>query len=282
MKTVDRSKLHPKKVKRTFLKHGTCSQTFAHLVNQAFDSSMPEEERAADVLAGGILQKGCQCGMIWGASLAIGAEAYRQYGSSDRAIALAILGTQHVVQSFEDRTGTINCYEFTNCDFKNKWSYAKYMITGKFWDCFKLAEHWAPEAIEAANKSLSKEVNLLPEKCISCATEVARKMGASDREMVMVAGFAGGLGLSGGGCGALSAAIWMNSLHYNRATRKRSQMFNPNAMATLEAFENELDGQILCRDIAGRLFESLDSHTAYIEEEGCEELIEMLAETREY
>ena len=28
----------------------------------------------------------------------------------------------------------------------------------------------------------------------------------------MVAGFAGGLGLSGNGCGALAAAVWMNAL----------------------------------------------------------------------
>ena len=48
---------------------------------------------------------------------------------------------------------------------------------------------------------------------ISCASEVAAKMGASDEEMVMVAGFAGGLGLSGNACGAL-AVIRQGHFHW--------------------------------------------------------------------
>ena len=52
----------------------------------------------------------------------------------------------------------------------------------------------------------------LPNVPISCASEVAKRMGASDEEMVMVAGFAGGIGLSGNACGALAAAVWMNTL----------------------------------------------------------------------
>jgi len=42
---------------------------------------------------------------------------------------------------------------------------------------------------------------------MSCASEVVRRMGGRDEERVMVSGFAGGLGLSGNGRGALSAAI---------------------------------------------------------------------------
>ena len=34
-------------------------------------------------------------------------------------------------------------------------------------------------------------------------------MGATDEQMVTVAGFAGGMGLSGKACGALAAAVWM-------------------------------------------------------------------------
>jgi len=44
---------------------------------------------------------------------------------------------------------------------------------------------------------------------------LAQKMGLSDMHTVMAAGLAGGIGLSGGACGALGAAIWiagMNSL----------------------------------------------------------------------
>jgi hypothetical protein len=43
----------------------------------------------------------------------------------------------------------------------------------------------------------------------SCAAMLAQKIGVSDLPAVMAAGFAGGIGLSGGACGALGAAIWI-------------------------------------------------------------------------
>ena len=47
---------------------------------------------------------------------------------------------------------------------------------------------------------------------MSCASEVVKKMGTSNEEIVMVAGFAGGLGLSGSACGVLSAVISIKTL----------------------------------------------------------------------
>ena len=64
-------------------------------------------------------------------------------------------------------------------------------------------ERWAPEAVQAAYEGLSHDQTELPEHCMSCATEVVKRMGATEKQMVMVAGFAGGLDLSGNACGAL-------------------------------------------------------------------------------
>ena len=47
-------------------------------------------------------------------------------------------------------------------------------------------------------------------------------MGGSEEEIAMVAGFAGGLGLSGNGCGALSAAIWKTILELVRKENWRA------------------------------------------------------------
>ena len=38
-------------------------------------------------------------------------------------------------------------------------------------------------------------------------------MGVSEMHTVMAAGLAGGIGLSGGACGALGAAIWINGMN---------------------------------------------------------------------
>ena len=143
--------------------------------------------------------------------------------------------------------------------------------------CFKLAEKWAPEAIQSATEGLSHEQTDLPQLPISCASEVAKKMGASDEEMVMVAGFAGGLGLSGNACGALSAAIWMNTLAWCRKETGKSAYPNPNATNTLKAFYDATDSKILCHKISGQCFKTIDDHTEFIKNGGCKKLINVLA-----
>jgi hypothetical protein len=55
------------------------------VVDDSFDHSMKLEEGAVLPLAGGILGYGFQCSMLWGATLAAGAQAYRLYGTGPQA-----------------------------------------------------------------------------------------------------------------------------------------------------------------------------------------------------
>jgi len=267
------------KAKRTFLKKGTCSRTFFYILDREFKHPRDEEEKAIDPLAGGILQQGYQCGMLWGASMAVGAEALRQNANPDRATGITILATQHVMNSFENRTKSIACEDVTNCDFQNKRSFAKYMLTGKFVNCFILAGKWAPEALHAAREGLSGEHADLPEEALSCASETIRQMGGSKEEMAMVAGFAGGLGLSGSGCGALAAAIWKNALTHNRKETGKSANYDPDKDLTLKAFYEETDYEMQCDKICGQRFETLKEHTEFVKKGGCKKLIKVLADT---
>ena len=203
--------------KEVFRKCGTCSRTFAHLLDREFGHPKEEEEHAMGPLAGGIANQGHQCGMLWGATMAVGGEAFRRHKDRDVAIALAVTATQHIIESFVNRTNTVNCKEIIGCDLSSVFGLAKFMLkimlTGMDNSkCFNLAEQWAPEAIQAGREGLATEHIQLNQPPVSCAAEVVRRMGATDEEMVMVSGFAGGLGLSGNGCGALSDAIWMKTL----------------------------------------------------------------------
>jgi hypothetical protein len=216
--------------------------------------------------------------MLWGASMAVGAEAYRRNGDPDRATAIAIRATQRIMDSFVHRTKSIECEEITQCDFSNKKSMLKYMLSGKFVNCFKLAGRWAPEALDAAIEGLETDASDEPAQCMSCASELIRKMGGTEEEMLMVAGFAGGLGLSGNGCGALAAAVWMNALTHNRTQSGKYASFDPDSNPTLMAFYEETDYEILCEKISGQKFDTLDDHTTFIEDDGCAKLIEVLAE----
>ena len=266
------------KAKRTFIKKGTCSRTFFYILDREFGYPQEEEEKAIDPLAGGILQQGYQCGMLWGASMAVGAESLRKNKNPGRAIGVAILATQHIMKSFVDRTKSIECEDITNCDFQNKRSFAKYMLSGKFVNCFRLAGRWAPEALNAAIEGLSMEQTDLQQQPISCASEVVRKMGASEEEMLMVAGFAGGLGLSGSGCGALAAAVWMNALFHNRKQTGKPANYDPSTDLTLKAFYEKTDYEMQCDKICGQRFNTLDEHTEFVKKGGCKKLISVLAD----
>jgi hypothetical protein len=283
----------PKGIKKLFIKLGTCSQLYFHILNRVFDNPKEIEERATAPLAGGILQKGYQCGMLWGASMAAGAESFRRCNDCSKAIGTAITATQKIMESFTKRTQTVNCREITCCDYASALSMLKYMFSGRFLYCFKLADQWAPEAVQAASEGLSGEQNDKSQQHISCASEVVKKLGASDEETVMVAGLAGGLGLSGNACGALSAAIWMNTLSYCRkqlsAGVKKlkvssnkgmmAQMAYPDVENTFKTFFEASDSKILCHEISGRRFNTIDEHTEFIKNGGCEKIINALTQS---
>ena len=264
------------KAKRTFIKKGSCSRTFFYLLDREFGFPRDEEEKAIDPLAGGILQQGYQCGMLWGASMAVGAESFRRNGNTDGAFATTILATQHIMKSFAKRTGSIECEEITQCDFTNKKSFLKYMLSGKFVACFKLAGKWAPEALQAAREGLGTKDTDLPQEAKSCASEVVRLMGGSEEEMAMVAGFAGGLGLSGNGCGALAAAIWRNALIHNRNNPGKPTPYDPESNDTLKVFYEETDYEMMCDKICGKRFSSLEEHSLFLKSGGCKNLIAVL------
>jgi hypothetical protein len=183
------------------------------------------------------------------------------------------------MKSFAARTGTIECEEITQCDFTNKKSLLRYTLSGKFVGCFRLAGKWAPEALRAAREGLDTNGSDLPGEALSCASEVVREMGGSEEEMAMVAGFAGGLGLSGNGCGALAAAVWMNALNQNRKNPEKASSFDPDSNGTLKAFYEETDYEMMCDKLCGQRFSTLDEHTEFLKKGGCKKLIGMLAGT---
>jgi hypothetical protein len=265
--------------RKVFRKKGTCSQAMCFLLDREFGHLQENEERATDPLAGGIWRRGEQCGMLWGAVAAAGAEAFRRHGDRDRAIGAAMAASQRIVESFTKRAGSADCREITGCSWRSPLGIAKYFFTGKIFTCFTLMARWAPEAIQAAEEGLAGDMAGLPQRPLSCASEVARKMGASDEEMALVAGFAGGIGLSGKACGALGAAIWMKSLAWcwEHPGKTLSFFDNPGVKNALKAFDDATDREMLCHKITGRRFRTVGEHAEFIQDGGCAELIALLA-----
>lgn len=266
-----------KDAKKIFWKKGPCSRALFFMLNREFGFEKENEDKASDPLSGGVYQQGHHCGMLWGASLAVGAESYRNYGSLELSVGPTIETTGRLLTSFVKRAKSSHCSDITNCDQTSKLGLLKFFLTGKPISCTNLAAKWAPEAVLVASETLSSYQTVAQAEYLSCASEVVKKMGGTEEEMAMVSGFAGGLGLSGGACGALSAAIWMNTLSRVKKNTYKSALSDPVVANILQKFYENTDYEIECSKICRKKFESVEEHSEYIKNGGCEKLIKTLA-----
>jgi hypothetical protein len=237
------------------------------------------EESATMPLAGGIMQHGYQCGMIWGAALAAGAQAYRLYGPGPKAECKAIHAARRLVESFHAQNKNINCMEITDIDKSSTGMelIIYFLVKGGSIGCFRRAAKYAPLACDEINSSLSEDLKEIPSNPVSCTSVLAEKIGLSDKHRMMVAGFAGGIGLSGGGCGALGAAIWILSMRISKEENGKVDFDNPRANELIEKFMKSTDYEFECSNIVGRKFDNIEDHARYLRDGGCSELIKMLA-----
>jgi hypothetical protein len=240
---------------------------------------MELEQRAAAPLAGGLM-RGYQCGMVWGAALAGGAQVYRILGQGPQAQAGAIITAQKIVESFRAQNKAIDCSEITGIDLAAPkphvilWYLAKTAATGT---CFGMAARYARAAFREINVASSKmDIEALPAP-VSCSAMLAQKMGASDMQTVMAAGLAGGIGLSGGACGALGAAIWIIGINSLKEGGERIGLTPPAALEAMERFAKCTSNEFECSKIVGRKFESVSEHANYLRAGGCSKIIQALA-----
>jgi hypothetical protein len=106
---------------------------------------------------------------------------------------------------------------------------------------------------------------------------LVRAMGGSELHQTMAAGFAGGIGLSGGGCGALGAAIWLSSMQEIEAGTFKMNLESPSLQATIERYLESAGYEFECAKVVGRQFADVNDHAAYLRGGGCAQIIEALA-----
>jgi len=245
-------------------------------VNRAFGHALKPEERAAGPLAGGIVGNGYQCGMIWGAALAAGAEAYRSVGAGHRAETASLLAARRIVESFRTHNGAVDCFDLTDTDFRSKRQTWKYLLSGKPIGCFRMAARYAPVAFAEIRAALGEEHGDAPAAPVSCSALVARRLGASDVHAVMAAGFAGGIGLSGGACGALGAVVWLDAMSGGRDRKA----LEASATRIVERFLTASGHAFECSEIVGRRFVDVADHAAHLRRGGCARILEALSVDR--
>jgi hypothetical protein len=263
----------------SFLKTGYCSQTLFRTLNRAFDDPMIEEERASVPLAGGLMANGYQCGMVWGAALGAGAQAYRLFGPGPEAQTKAIVAAQRIVESFRAQNKSIDCFDIVGADWESASAAqtALFLLKGGPIRCFRMSAQYPPVAFHEINAVLSEERDEVITGPVGCAALLAQKMGVSDGHAVMAAGFAGGVGLSGSGCGALGAAIWFAGLKSLEEGAKKVPYKPKSSVEIVERFLKCTDYEFECSTIVGRKFEGVGDHADHMCNGGCSKIIETLA-----
>jgi hypothetical protein len=253
------------------------------VVDSSFDHPLKLEEGAVGPLAGGLLQYGYQCGMLWGAALAAGAQAHQLLGTGTEAETAAVQTTQRLIQAFQARNKHIYCSELTEMNWRGSSKgdlpaqVLKFFLKGGPIVCFSMTANFARVAFDEINLTLSETQPEVIPPPVSCASALARKMGVSDLHAVMAAGFAGGIGLSGSACGALGAAIWIIGMDDSRQRGGKPGFENPIAQSAVERFLVSTDYEFECAKIVGRKFEHVADHASYIRQGGCENIISALA-----
>jgi hypothetical protein len=253
------------------------------VIDRAFDHPLEPEEHATAPFAGGIKQHGYQCGMTWGAALAAGAQAYQLYGTGPEAESKAVVAAQRVVESFRTQNDAIDCIDITDIDKSSStWQMVTYfLLKGGSIGCFRMAARYAPVAFDEINSALSDESIEVPPSPVSCAAMLAQKLGVSDKQVVMAAGLAGGIGLCGGACGALGATIWIMGMRLQEEPDVKNlwndEVFTSKFDELMDRFLKSSEYEFECSKIVGRKFENVSDHAAYLHDGGCSKIIDALA-----
>lgn len=248
------------------------------VVDDSYGIPLKVEEHAVMPLAGGIAMMGYQCGQVWGGALAAGARANELYGPGAVARTAALGASVRLAARFAGTYTSLNCSDVTGLEWKDADTkgVAKYIVTGGPIKCFGMTASYAQVARAEIDAEFCGAPPEPPPGPVSCASLLLERLGASEQRAAMVAGFAGGIGLSGEACGALGAALWFMSIRKQEEGGK-VEFTGLSVDALIQRFLGTIEGDFECASIVGRKFSGVEDHAAYVAAGGCARLIDALA-----
>ena len=277
--------------KQWWLRGVSCSEASITTHNRCAGIEAPLEEQASHLLSGGMMHQGDACGLLSGAILSAGLQAARRFHDDATRSAATLEAAVRLASAYPETSGAVDCREITGQSFVTLRDKAQYMREGKARQCGRLLVKWANRADSLIDETLTEFETCDPSpSCANCSVETFKGI-ASKEELARsgptyVAGLAGGVGLLGRSCGALTVGILVLTLrHYaaRRFQRRDSRFlgsvhelgmarFRKRPARLLEAFELEFGSQ-LCSEIVGRPFTSPGDHASFIAEGGCRDVI---------
>ncbi len=233
---------------------------------------------------GGILMHGYQCGALWGAALAAGARAQALLGTGPQAELAALLASQRLVEVFRERNGSLDCGDINTMEMKGISPlklFAHFFLKGGTLRCAGLCAHLVNQAADIIESTMKDPPDAPRCQPVSCAAQLARRLGLSEPRVTMCAGLAGGIGLSGDACGALGAATWLLGLRMREEQGLEQlwgdERFEARFEAMVERYLEAAGYEFECEQAIGRRFTTAQEHADYLQDGGCAEVIEALA-----
>ncbi|MFV1976337.1 MAG: C-GCAxxG-C-C family (seleno)protein [Candidatus Scalindua sp.] len=274
----------------------SCSEASMTTQMRGFGINEPAYEQAIHVFSGGFMHTGHACGLLTGAILAAGFVARARFDDDRARSGAALHAAIQLARAHPQLTGSVNCLEITEVSLTQLSGRLRYLQQGKGRMCSHLHLNWAPQAQQLIDKSLVEYKDCKQAgSCANCAVRTLRELvptvGMKAGDSVLVAGFAGGVGLCGNVCGALAAGVFAMSVGHQlgRKQKKRDsrirgsleELFGANYRGTATrlrlAFVQQF-GSELCSDIIGRHFQDAGDHSMFMEQGRCDNVTKFVAD----
>lgn len=272
-----------KKSKILLFKTLNCCESQIVPIQVLYDVADTNLRMSVTGLAGGINNNGSTCGVIWGGSLnlAIMHRAASQSWDISNEINL-IHDVQKFVNSFEQKFGSPLCRDRTSLDLKKFTGKIGLLIPSKAKGCVRQTAWGMNYVLESKVNSSDSPIKSIDHCSTSIFEEIKNRIGISDLYLQQLStGLSGGIGLSGGGCAALSAAIMLLGLKFGNKSIKDGKRRNPLRLASPKFIKSankliklfkEKFGSLECRDITNTTFEDIENFNEYRSKGRCNEI----------
>jgi hypothetical protein len=174
--------------------------------------------KAVTGLEGGCVAGGSTCGIVTNGCLGLALlseENIKQNGTESKKDIMRHVG--NYIKWFKESYGSFLCRDITKTDFYSIWGQLMYFFTGRrlagcFWHIRGAIKYLYSIKEDLTNKKIPVNSDKNDEQCIHCAQNVLerihKKTGIGNKRLEELSFiFDGGLGFSGGICGALVGAI---------------------------------------------------------------------------
>ncbi len=272
----------------------SCAESTLAILDDRLGMQNLKLEQAIDPLTGGIAGYGAACGFYWGASVYFARRAERE-GLGPAGIAqVSLAATRKLIDRTRASGIAVDCADFLRQPAP--WRLVPYVAMVKMVRCVKhlnqlipTIEAIADDALAQAQSAATAAEPAQPNCAVMACRSTLRALGTEDHGTSdMVAGWGGGLGCTGNGCGALGAAIFALGIkYYERATARdgtplmrvlKSQPgvpYSNDVLLLVDLFRTRF-GQLTCREIVNKDFSSPEDFGQHVRSTGCGDVMDFL------